>query len=299
MRKKITLATRGSKLALAQAFWVEKKLKEAWSDFECEILKIKTTGDQIQDQPLRDLGGKSLFVKEIEQALLENRADIAVHSMKDVPAELPNGLEISVMLERENPCDVLISTRGEKLSNLPAHSVIGTASLRRQVHVKRIRSDFKLVDLRGNVDTRIEKVKKGEVDAIILALAGLNRLNLQHHVSEVLDFIPSPGQGAVGVECRSDDVEIKKLLQPLQHPLTYACVNAERVILKSLEGNCRTPLGAYGRVVHNQFDLKAFVSHPNGSNWIESSVSGDLNGAINLAHQLVEEMIKKGAKKLF
>jgi hydroxymethylbilane synthase len=298
VRSKLTLATRGSPLALAQANLVKEGLEAHWSALTVEIRTIKTSGDAILDRPLRTVGGKGLFVKEIEEALIQGKADFAVHSMKDVPSILPEGLKIGVLLEREDPSDVLISEKWNSLSELPPAATVGTGSLRRKVQLQRIRPDLQVRDLRGNVETRIRKMKEGAYDAVILALAGLKRLGRASEVTERLAFICAPGQGAIGLEYREADPDIEKLLKVLHDPLTDSCVQAERVILRNLEGGCELPLGAYAWLKEGKLHLKAFISSPGGEKYLEDEVAGDPALAVDLGEKLSEFLFQRGAREI-
>jgi hydroxymethylbilane synthase len=281
---RISIGTRGSKLALWQAEWVKSELKRIYPNMEIELNKIKTTGDKILAVPLAKVGGKGLFVKEIEEALLGYEADIAVHSMKDVPTEFPGGLHLAVICKREDPRDALIVSQKSKVKsqkfnspsppfskgrhrgiiksiifNLPNGSKIGTSSLRRSCQLLNIRPDLTIEHLRGNLDTRLRKLDEGQFDAIILAAAGIKRLGLQNRITELLPFeisLPAIGQGAVGIECRIDDESINNLIAPLNHPETSICVKAERAFLKRLEGGCQVPIAAYARIEHRAKSTK-------------------------------------------
>ena len=282
---RISIGTRGSKLALWQAEWVKSELKRIYPDLKIELNKIKTTGDKILDVPLAQVGGKGLFVKEIEEALLRHEADIAVHSIKDVPTEFPDSLYLAVICKREDPRDALIISQKSAGSrkqtnppsppfskearlpsvgqgqdgitksiiyNIPKGAKIGTSSLRRSCQLLNIRPDLKIEQLRGNLDTRLKKLDEGHFDAIILAAAGVKRLGLQSRITEILPFeisLPAIGQGAIGIECRIDDRSINNLIAPLNHPETSICVKAERAFLKQLEGGCQVPIAAYARIV--------------------------------------------------
>jgi len=255
--KKIIIATRGSKLALWQAEWVKTQLKEIDPGIDIELKKIKTTGDKILDVPLAKVGGKGLFVKEIEDAILRKDADLAVHSMKDVPTDLPKGLHLSAICKREDPRDALItqiSNLKSQISNfndLPEGARIGTSSLRRMCQLMNIRPNLKIVQLRGNLDTRIRKLDEGQFDAIIVAAAGVKRLGMARRITEILSpdiSLPAIGQGAIGIECRVDDDYINNLLKHLNHAETAVCVRAERAFLKRLEGGCQVPIAAYAQL---------------------------------------------------
>jgi hydroxymethylbilane synthase len=284
---KISIGTRGSKLALWQAEWIKSELKKLYPDLEIELIKIKTTGDKILDVPLAKVGGKGLFVKEIEEALLRHEADIAVHSMKDVPTEFPDGLHLAVICEREDPRDALIlpphppakggqrgGSRIKENTKLPPCSLIfklpngakiGTSSLRRSCQLLNNRPDLKIEQLRGNLDTRLRKLDEGQFDAIILAAAGIKRLGLEERISEILSpeiSLPAIGQGAIGIECRIDDEFINKLIAPLNYPETSICVKAERAFLERLEGGCQVPIAAYARIVNQKSEVRSQKSNP-------------------------------------
>jgi len=249
-KNKIIIATRGSKLALWQAEFVQAELKKRNPDLKIELNKIKTTGDKILDVPLAKVGGKGLFVKEIEEALLSRKADLAVHSMKDVPTDFPQGLHLAVICEREDPRDAFIS-HVPHFMELPKGARVGTSSLRRSCQLLNIRPDLLIHSLRGNVETRLRKLDEGQFDAVILATAGVKRLGLHHRITEILPFetsLPAIGQGAVGIECRIEDQFIHTLISPLDHRETSVCVNAERAFLKRLEGGCQVPIAAYARI---------------------------------------------------
>jgi hydroxymethylbilane synthase len=274
---KLTYATRRSALALAQCRAFVARLKAVHPELEMIELQVVTSGDKIQDRPLSEVGGKGLFVKEIEEALLERRADLAVHSIKDVPGVLPPGLFIACIPTREDPRDVLVSPKHGGLQVLPKGARVGTSSLRRAVSLRASRPDLDIVPMRGNVDTRLRKVDEGECDAIVLARAGLVRLGLEHRATEVLEpeiSLPAVGQGALGIECRIDDPGTIALLAPLHDEATSRCVAAERGVMVALEGDCKTPLGAYGerRVLSSpgggviELHLRAFICEPDGTN---------------------------------
>jgi hydroxymethylbilane synthase len=259
----LTYATRRSALALAQCRALVARLQAAHPSLEMYELTVVTSGDRIQDRPLTEIGGKGLFVKEIEEALLDRRADFAVHSMKDVPAVLPPGLTIAAIPAREDAADVLVAPRHGTLQALPAGARLGTSSLRRQLALQRARPDLEVVALRGNVDTRLRKVDAGECDAIVLARAGLVRLGLEGRATQVLGpelCLPAPGQGALGVECRADDGNVRRLLEVIHDPEAALCVSAERAVLSAVGGDCKTPLGAYAERQDDRLRLRAFVA---------------------------------------
>jgi hydroxymethylbilane synthase len=259
----LTYATRRSALALAQCRALIARLKSSDPSLEMHELTVVTSGDRIQDRSLAEIGGKGLFVKEIEEALLDRRADLAVHSMKDVPAALPPGLVIAAIPVREDPADVLVAPRHGTLQALPPGARLGTSSLRRQLALQRLRPDLEVVAMRGNVDTRLRKVDAGECDAIVLARAGLVRLGLEGRATQVLPpetCLPAPGQGALGVECRSDDAAVRRVLEAVHDRDTATCVSAERGVLGAVGGDCKTPLGAFADRQGDRLRLRAFVS---------------------------------------
>jgi hydroxymethylbilane synthase len=266
----LVLATRRSQLALAQARAFAASLRARHPGLDIAELLVVTTGDRIQDRPLSEVGGKGVFVKEIEEALLERRADLAVHSIKDVPGILATGLRIACVPEREDARDVIVSRSGARLAELPAGCRVGTSSLRRSVLLRLARPDLEMVPLRGNVDTRLRKVREGQVDAAVLALAGLRRLGLAEHVVEVLGpdlCIPAVGQGALGIECRDDDAATAGLLAALHHEPTAIAVAAERGVMIEVEGNCRVPVAAHARRMQDgRMHLRAMLADPDGGN---------------------------------
>ncbi len=271
-RALLRIGTRGSPLALAQAHETRDRLIAAHPDLAAtgaiEICVIRTTGDKVQDRPLSEIGGKGLFTKEIEDALLDGAIDLAVHSMKDVPTQLPDGLEISCLLEREDARDVLISSSGSSIATLPKGAVVGSASLRRAAQIKAQRPDLAIVPLRGNVETRIAKVQRGDAVATLLALAGLKRLGKQAAATAILsieEILPAVAQGAIGIETRQGDARVAALLAPLNHAPTAARVAAERACLEVLEGSCRTPIAAYAEIAGGNLHLRALLALPDGS----------------------------------
>ena len=264
----LVYATRRSMLALAQCRAFVARLCQALPSLETQELQVVTTGDRITDRPLADIGGKGLFVKEIEEALFDRRADFAVHSIKDVPGSLPDGLVLACIPRREDPRDVLVAPRHLRLDALPQGARVGTSSLRRMLSLKGQRPDLEVVPLRGNVDTRLRKVDAGECDAIVLARAGLVRLGLEGRGTEILApevSLPAVGQGALGIECRADDDEARAVLQKLHDGPTAVCVAAERGVLVALGGDCKTPMAAYAERLGDTLRLRAFVARPDGT----------------------------------
>ena len=299
--QKIVIGSRGSQLALWQANWVKSELERLHSNVDINIRVITTSGDKIQDVPLAKIGGKGLFVKEIEEALLANEIDLAVHSMKDVPMELPTELGISVITKRENPLDALISKNGEKLADLPQGATIGTSSLRRSSQLLKYRDDFKIHPLRGNVDTRLRKVEEGKYDAILLASAGLNRLGWANRITEEIShdiLLPAMGQGALGIETRLDDTKIYDLISTLNHEQTHYAVSAERSLVGRLDGGCQVPIGAYARVEKGLITLKGLVASLDGEVIYKLENVGPVDDAINIGQELGSKLLKMGANEI-
>jgi hydroxymethylbilane synthase len=301
-KNKVTIATRGSKLAIWQAEWVKSQLQEMNPGLDVELKKIKTTGDKILDVPLAQVGGKGLFVKEIEEAMLRGDADLAVHSMKDVPTDLPEGLHLSAICEREDPRDAFIAAAGiGGFSALPRGAHVGTSSLRRICQILNRRPDLKITQLRGNVDTRLRKLDEGEFDAIILATAGVKRLGHADRITEILPVdlcLPAIGQGAVGIECRVDDPFINGLLEKLDHRDTSVCVRAERAFLKKLEGGCQVPIAAFARLQDGAITIDGLVGSLKGETLIRDSVKGPAEEAESLGTRLAETLLSMGADSI-
>ena len=298
---KIVIGSRGSQLALWQANWVKSELERLHDNVDIDIRIIATSGDIIQDVPLAKIGGKGLFVKEIEEALLANEIDLAVHSMKDVPMELPTELGISVITKRENPLDALISKNGEKLADLPQGATIGTSSLRRSSQLLKYRDDFKIYPLRGNVDTRLRKVEEGKYDAILLASAGLNRLGWANRITEEISpdiLLPAMGQGALGIETRLDDTKIYDFISTLNHEQTHYAVSAERSMVGRLDGGCQVPIGAYARVEKGLIKLKGLVASLDGEIIYKLENVGPVDDAINIGQELGGQLLKMGANEI-
>jgi len=301
IKKEIKIGTRGSKLALTQAEWVKDRLIQKNPYLNVSLIKIKTTGDKIQDAPLAKIGGKGLFVKEIEEALLDRKIDIAVHSVKDVPTELPNGLQLSVITKREDPRDVLISRNGLTLEDLPPGSTIGTSSLRRQVQLINLRKDFNVVPLRGNLDTRLKKLVSGDLNAIIVALAGVKRLGLENMITEIIPIeliIPAIGQGALGIEIRIGDEEIEKEIQFLNDEESFISISAERAFLKRLGGGCQVPIAAFGRIEGDSLRLDAMIGSTDGRIILKKHLKGNPKRAESLGIELAEKFLEEGAKEI-
>lgn len=302
LKKTLKIATRKSPLAMWQANFIKDELVKLNSNLKIEILPLVTTGDKFLKDRLQNTGGKGLFVKELEEALLSNEAHIAVHSMKDVPQFLPCGLTISAICNREDPRDAFLSTKYSSIANLPLNSCVGTASLRRQSQLLILRPDLKVKLLRGNIHTRINKMKNGEYDGIILAAAGLKRMQLEHEIRETLNeniFLPACGQGALGIECLSDNTEIREIIKALNDDITATCVNAERQVNAALGGNCRAPLAVFCQPINAQTILiRAKVLNMDGTIVLESMREGSFSDSLQLAHEVSQELISQGAKNL-
>ena len=297
--KIIRIATRQSPLALWQAHYVQEQLMSAHPGVQVELVPMVTKGDVLLDTPLSKVGGKGLFVKELELAMLENRADLAVHSMKDVPVAFPEGLGLVTICQRADPLDAFVSGKYASLDELPEGAVVGTSSLRRQCQISARRPDLVIRSLRGNVGTRLSKLDAGEYDAIILAAAGLKRLGLESRIRSTLPAevsLPAVGQGAVGIECRTDDTALIALLQALNHHDTESCVRAERAMNTRLEGGCQVPIGSYALLQEDdQLWLRGLVGTPDGSQMISAERRGHRDQAEQLGIALAEELLEKGA----
>lgn len=294
----LKIATRKSPLALWQANFVKDRLEALHPDLQVELVPMSTQGDKILDTPLAKVGGKGLFVKELETAMLEGRADIAVHSMKDVPVEFPDGLGLHTICEREDPRDAFVSNHFNQIGELPQGAVVGTSSLRRQCQLRAARPDLVIRDLRGNVNTRLAKLDAGEYDAIILAAAGLKRLEMAHRIAAFIEpeqSLPANGQGAVGIECRLDDHELHALLAPLEHPETRIRVLTERAMNRALQGGCQVPIGAYALVQGEEVWLRGLVGSPDGSHVIRDEIRGPLAEGEALGHTLAQRLLAAGA----
>ncbi len=299
--KVVRIGTRGSPLAVWQAEWIRSRLVALHPQYEAELTKIKTTGDKITDVPLAQVGGKGLFVKEIETALLEGRIDIAVHSMKDMPAEIPPGLCISAMPERENPLDVLISRNGQPFEDLPKGARLGSSSLRRAAQVRHVRPDITVHPLRGNLDTRIRKLETAGLDAIVVAAAGVKRLGLKAHITEYLPeaiMLPAIGQGALAIETREDDDSIRRLIAPLDHRETRLAVKSERAFLARLEGGCQVPIAARAKIVGDELELTGLVAEVDGSVLLRETITGPVEQHEKLGVELADRLLKKGGREI-
>jgi hydroxymethylbilane synthase len=298
----LRIGTRASLLALWQANWIKNRLEQRHPGLQVELVKIRTQGDRILDVPLAKVGGKGLFVKEIEEALLDGRVDLAVHSMKDVPTELPPELELRCTTERADPRDVVVLHEGVGgFRDLPRGARIGTSSLRRRAQLLHHRPDLEIIDLRGNVETRLRKLDEEGFDGIVLAAAGLIRLGFQKRISEFLSTdicLPAIGQGALGLECRRDDPATHALLDFLHHPATGYAVAAERAFLHRLEGGCQVPVAAYGLMVGDRLELAGLVARPDGSELIRDHASCPVAEAVRTGTALAEALLARGAAEI-
>lgn len=296
--KTITIATRESPLAMWQAHYAARLIEQHFPDIKTTLLPMTTKGDQILDVTLNKIGGKGLFLKELEQAMLADEADIAVHSMKDVPADLPPEFTICAIFERHDASDAFVSNHFKNLMDLPVNAAVGTSSLRRQSQLLAMRPDLKVIPLRGNVQTRLKKLDDGNYDAIILATAGLERLNLNHRISSKLTpkegWLPAVGQGAVGIECLSTRQDLIELFLPLNDDASAKCVSAERAMNKVLDGGCSVAIGAYAEVMGDEVDMQAVVCSPDGSQVIKHGARS--NDAQALGRELADALLSQGAR---
>ena len=298
---RIRIATRESQLALWQANEVSRLLSLHHPDLDVEIIGMTTEGDRFLQASLASAGGKGLFVKELEQCLLDNNADIAVHSMKDVPYELPASLEIHAILEREDPRDAFVSNKYQTLDELPTNAIVGTSSTRRECQIRALRRDLNIQPLRGNVNTRLKKLDEGQYDAIILASAGLKRLGFEDRIADLIETdtsLPAIGQGAIGIECRDNDSVTREILAPLHHELTALNVIAERGVSTALSANCHLPIAAHATQSADSLTLNALVGLPDGSKMVRASASGSHDQIAHIIQQVVDQLMEQGANKL-
>ena len=297
----LKIATRKSPLALWQAEFVKSKLEAIYPDLKVELVKMTTQGDQILNSPLSKIGGKSLFIKELEVGIMEGRADIAVHSMKDVPYELPQGFEIGAILERESPFDAFVSNDFNSIQDLPVGARLGSCSLRRIVQVKALRPDLEILDLRGNVNTRLKKLDDGEYDAIILACSGLARLGFDNRIKQDLspdDSLPAVGQGALGIEIEANDHEISTLIKPLIHKKTQIEVSAERALNATLQGGCSVAIGAFATSEDSKLTLSGMVGNVDSGEIIRVQETGETSKPIDLGIRAAKKLLSLGAREL-
>jgi hydroxymethylbilane synthase len=300
-KRHIVIATRESPLALAQTEMIKTLLIQHHPHLSVEFLGITTQADKRLDVTLTEIGGKGLFVKELEEALLDGRADMAVHSMKDVPMELPSGMILPVIGKREEPRDVFVSNQYESLAQMPSGSSLGTSSLRRQTQLRAIRPDLEFRNLRGNINTRLNRLDKGDFDAIILAAAGLRRMNLGARIRSYLpveESLPAAGQGALGIECREDDKAIINLISPLNDVITSQCVTAERALCRRLGGGCKVPVAAYAEIHHGVLKLRGLVASQDGMRILRSRLEGDPLHAETIGTRVADELLQQGAEKI-
>jgi len=302
MNKTIRIATRRSPLALWQAEFVRSSLIAIHTGIKVELVKMVTQGDKILDTPLAKVGGKGLFVKELESGMLNGEADIAVHSMKDVPVEFPDGLHLGVVCQREDPSDAFVSNNFATITALPQGAIVGTSSLRRQCQLRAWRPDLQIKDLRGNVNTRLNKLDHSEYDAIILASAGLKRLGFHDRIRHALEpaiSLPAVGQGAVGIECRVNDHIINELIAPLNHEQTRICVMAERAMNRRLEGGCQVPIAGFAELdEHDQINMNGLVGQPDGKRVIRGHIAGPSKLAEQLGIGLADDLLARGAGQI-
>jgi hydroxymethylbilane synthase len=299
--KIIRIATRQSPLALWQAEHVATLLEQAFPNVKTQLVKMVTRGDKILDAPLAKIGGKGLFVKELEQGMLEGNADIAVHSMKDVPIEFPEGLHLGAILEREDPTDAFVSNHFQSLDDLPENARIGTSSLRRQCQIKARFPNAEILSLRGNVNTRLAKLDAGDYDAIILASAGLKRLGMGERIRQSLPTnvsLPACGQGAIGIECRVADVEINEMLKVLHHQATAICVVAERAMNAKLNGGCQVPIAGFAQLEKGEIFMRALVGNPDGDVIYRAEKRGLSANAIEIGESIADDLLKQGAAQI-
>lgn len=301
MRKEIRIGTRASLLAVTQSTWVKEQIEKHNPGTKVELVKIITKGDKILDAPLAKVGGKGLFVKELEDALLDGRADLAVHSMKDVPAELPEGLHLGVVTERENPVDAFISRKYKSLTDLPQGATVGTSSLRRKSQLACQRPDLVIVDLRGNLDTRLRKLDEGQFDAIVVATAGLNRLGMADRITSFFTpelMLPAIGQGALGLELRKDDQDLLDGISFLNHPSTATAVTAERAFLLRLEGGCQVPIGGYATADEKSVSLTGLIASVDGRQILKDRISGPAEAAEKIGTELAQKLLEMGGRQI-
>lgn len=299
--RRITIGSRGSQLALWQSQSVKSFLQKHYPDIFIEIHVIKTKGDIIQDTSLAKIGDKGLFTKEIENALLNEEIDLAVHSLKDIPTELPSGLTVGAVLARENPQDAFVSFKHKQFDDLPRNAIMATSSLRRRANILHLRPDIRLVDSRGNVVTRLRKLKDLDYDAMILAAAGLQRLGYTDAIREILPpekMLPAVSQGAIGIEIRNDDGKMRDMLRPLHDEQTHVAIVAERAFLRELEGGCQVPIGALAQLQGTEIILQGFIANLAGKNRIHGKVTGQQHDAENVGIRLAKELLNRGGRTI-
>ena len=297
----IRIATRQSPLALWQAEYVSERIKALFPSIETQLVKMVTRGDKILDAPLAKIGGKGLFVKELEQGMLEGNADIAVHSMKDVPVTFPDGLHLAAILEREDPTDAFVSNHYSSLDQLPENARIGTSSLRRQCQIKATFPHAEILSLRGNVNTRLAKLDAGDYDAIILASAGLKRLGMGYRIAQCLPTqvsLPAIGQGAIGIECRIDDAQVNAILKALNDESTAICVTAERAMNAKLNGGCQVPIAGFAQIENDEISMRGLVGNPDGSVIYRAEKCGPISHAFAIGEAIADDLLSQGASEI-
>jgi len=299
--REIVIGTRDSALALWQTRWVEEELKRNWPEYSFRVVDIKTKGDKILDVALAKIGDKGLFTKELEVWMLEGKIDLAVHSMKDVPTKLPEGLIIAAMCLREDPGDVVVSHKGYKLADLPQGAKVGTSSLRRRAQLLKYRPDLSLHDIRGNLNTRLAKMEREDFDAIILAAAGVKRMGWESKITDYITYdvcLPAVGQGSIGIECRGDDEEVLEIVRVLNDSDAFDAITGERAFLRKLEGGCQIPIGSLGEMEQGKMKLHGLVASIDGSTILRDSIEGNRHEADKLGSELADKLIKMGAEKI-
>ena len=301
MRQALRIGSRGSRLALLQAEFIRSLIKSKFPEITTELHIIRTTGDKILDSQLSEIGGKGVFVKEIEDALIRNEIDIAVHSMKDLPTILPNGLTIGAVAERHDPRDVLVSKNDIKFNELPKGAKVGTSSLRRQAQLLNLRPDLQIFPLRGNVDTRVRKVRSEGLDSAVLALAGLERMGFKDEIAEIFPvdvLVPAPGQGALAVECREDDREINDIISQINHKESSISASAERAFLAELGGGCQVPVGCYARIKKDRINILGLIASTDGREIIREEIDGSVEIHQALGRELALTILNKGGREI-
>jgi hydroxymethylbilane synthase len=301
MRQALRIGSRGSPLALVQAELIRSLIKAKFPEIKIELHIIRTTGDKILDSPLSKIGGKGVFVKEIEDALVREEIDIAVHSMKDLPASLPRGLAIGAVAKRHDPRDALVSSSDVKFHELPKGAKVGTSSLRRQAQLLHLRSDIQIVPIRGNVDTRLRRVRSEGLDSAVLALAGLERMGFKNEVTEIFPvdvLLPAPGQGILAVECREDDIEINEILSQINHKDSSISGFSERAFLSTLGGGCQVPVGCYARIKEERINIMGLIASPDGGEIIKEEIEGSLEIHESLGKELALRILNEGGRDI-
>ncbi len=300
-RGRVRVGTRGSKLALIQAESLTRELEKSDPGLTCELVIIKTRGDRILDSPLSNIAGKGLFITEIEEALLSGEIDLAVHSLKDLPTDLPEDLELGAVLKREDARDALVSRSGKTLDEITPEETIATSSLRRKAQLLHCHSDYRIVDIRGNIDTRLKKLENGACDALVLAASGLKRAGYAHRITEYLDpdlVVPAACQGVIGIEVRRNNEEVENMMKAINHEATMRAARAERAFLGILEGGCQVPIGCFSGVSGGRFEMTGLISDLDGRRVVKKKASGNLNNAVQIARDLAEQILSEGGSEI-